>query len=438
MSDIHIFTAQYVLPVSAPVVSPGAVAIGVGSGETVIVAVDTPEALRARFPAAGVRDFGEAAILPGLVNTHTHLELTALRGRLENLGFHEWIAALVRYKREQMTEADLLESARAGCREAMRAGVTTVADTAEAMTTLPAMIESGLRGVLYQECFGPAAEQATAALDGLQQKLETHRRTLDAAGATLRIRLGVSPHAPYSVSPIFYRRLAGYAQTEKLDMALHIAESAAETALLRDGTGPFADRLRNRGIAWTAPGCSPIAYLERLGVLDNAPLLIHCVAVEGEDITAIAASRSRVAHCPKSNAKLGHGIAPLDTMRYAGIHVGLGSDSVASNNTCDMLEEARFAGLAQRAAMRDARVLPPDDLLRLMTIDGARALGLDHLTGSLEPGRQADLIAIDLSAPHLRPHEDPVAAVTQSASGRDVIFTMAAGRVLYDAAAGVT
>ena len=167
-------------------------------------------------------------------------------------------------------------------------------------------------------------------------------------------------------------------------------------------------------------------------MLERGPLLIHCVTADERDLELMSARGARLAHCPKSNAKFGHGIAPLAQARRLGIRVGLGTDSVASNNTCDMIEEARSAALLHRAASRDAGLLEAADLLRLMTIDGARSLDMDGRTGSLEQGKQADLIAIDLSGPHNSPHYDPESAIAFSSSGRDCVMTMVAGRMLYD------
>ena len=425
-----IFTARWVLPVTSPPIKDGAIAV---SGDR-ISAIGALSEVRSRFRDAVVKDLGEAALLPGLVNVHSHLELTALRGRLEEPRFQTWVAQLIRLKGERLTRDDLLASARLGCIEAIRAGITTLADTSDASAPLEALIESGQRGVIFQECFGPRAEQAAGSLADLSKKIETYAQRLEVAGtrAQARLRLGISPHAPYSVSAQLYEGVTEFALARHLDVCIHAAESQDEASLLRDGTGAFAAALRQRGIAWEPPGCSTVKYLHRLGALATAPLLIHCVTVEEEDLELMAAQGVRVAHCPKSNAKLGHGIAPLTEWRRAGVRVGLGTDSVASNNTLDLVEEARFCALLHRARQRDATLLTSHELLRLMTIEGARALGLEAETGSLEVRKQADLIAIDLAQSHNTPHYDPEAAVVFSCSARDVILTVAAGSVLYE------
>jgi cytosine/adenosine deaminase-related metal-dependent hydrolase len=423
-----IFTAHWVLPITAPPIERGAVAFA----RSKILAVGALDEVRARFPDATPRDFGEAAILPGFVNTHSHLELTAFRGRLEETRFQRWVAELIRLKRERLNDADLLVSARLGCIEAIRAGVTTMADTADAGAPFEALLESGQRGVIFQECFGPDAQQAEQSVAALRAKVSDYRDRIAEFGVGSRLKVGVSPHAPYSVSAELYRRVASLASNEELDVAIHAAESADEAGFLRDGTGAFAASLGARGIGFAPPGCSTVEYLDRLGVLELKPLLIHCVRVDAADIELLARRGARVAHCPKSNAKFGHGVTPLKALLDAGVTVGFGTDSVASNNTCDLIEEARFAALLHRAASRDANLFPPDELLRVMTLDGARCLGLERQCGSLEAGKDADLVVIDLARAHSTPHYDPAAAVVWSCSARDVALTMVAGRVLFD------
>lgn len=427
---ITIFTARWVLPITAPPIAHGALAIQAAR----IVAVGAREDLYRQFPEAVRRDLGEAALLPGFVNVHSHLELTLFRGRLEQGEFQPWIGALVRLKQERLSNDDLLVSARLGCLEAIKAGVTTVADTAEADAVLPALIESGQRGVLFQECFGPRAAQAAASLEILRAKLEAHAARLAraAVGASTRLRLGVSPHAPYSVSAKLYELATRFALDHHFDLALHAAESCDEATLLNDGRGAFGAFLQHREIEFTAPACSTIKYFAQLGVLAAAPLLIHCVTVDEQDLALLAQDQARVAHCPKSNAKLGHGVAPLIAMQQAGLRIGLGTDSVGSNNSGDLLEEARFCALLQRAVNKDARLCAPDEILRLLTIDGARTLGWETEIGSLEAGKQADLIAIKLDGAHNTPHYDAATAILFSCSARDVILTIVAGRTLYD------
>ena len=412
------YRARWLLPVSGPPIEDGVLGVSGSRIEYVGSA--------ANAPAGDEVDFGEALLLPGLVNTHTHLELTAMRGSLEELEFPDWIDKLRASRNEILSEAMLLDSARCGIAEGLLAGITTYADTCASGVVLPAMLELGVRGIMYQEVFGPAPEKRVAAMDDLRARLAAC--VLPAAEAPL-VRVGVSPHAPYTVSDELYADTAGYARDAGLPIAVHVAESAAEWDLVGTGTGPLAARLSARGIATPVRARSPIALLEAAGALGPDTLLIHCVHVDDRDVLAMAETGCAVAHCPVSNAKLGHGVAPLTEMLSAGLAVGLGSDSVASNNRMHMLEEARTAVLQQRARHRSPGAVPASQALELATIGGARALRLDDRVGTLEPGKEADFAVFDLGAAAL-PVGDPVATAIFSLGGAAARFVAVAGTPL--------
>ena len=423
----EIYSARWVLPISSEPIENGAVAFDRGR----FIGVGDRRSLKERFVEARVTDFGEAAILPGLVNAHSHLELTVMRGFLEREegNFPAWLRKLT-LARIAMSPEDLRVSTLCGAIEAARAGVTCFGDaSSSAVTAMQGLREVGLRGIVYQESFGPDPSTAEENLEKLRLQL-TEARDLE----TGLVRVGVSPHATYTVSAPQLELISLLALENNLPVMMHAAESRAEELFMREAGGQFADGLKARGIDWQAPGISTIQYLARHGVLETTPLLAHCITVDEADIQTIKESGSGIAHCPKSNAKLGHGWSPFTSFLAAGAKVGLGSDSVASNNTCDLLEEARFATFLARLNVDKFGVgLPPDANATLFsaTLGGARALGLDDQVGALEEGMQADLIVIGLDGIHQQPVRDPADALVFSSSGGDVLLTMVAGKEVY-------
>ena len=415
-----IYSARWVVPVSAPPIENGAVAV---EGQQ-IVGIGRRADVVARFPEFCIVLCGNAVIIPGLVNTHTHLELTAFRGYLEKeeTDFFAWLRKLTVARLERMTPDDIRVSATWGACEAARAGITCVGDASDSgMMSMLALRDVGLRGVVYQESFGPDPKLAAENFEKLKAKVHELRSVENEL-----VRTGVSPHAPYTVCGPQLELIAELAQTERLPLMMHAAESEAEELFLREGCGPFAEGLARRSIVWNAPRVSSIQYLKQAGILDTRPLLAHCIRVDEADIETLKSSGAKVAHCPKSNAKLGHGRAPFAKFIEAGIPVGLGSDSVASNNTCDILEEARFATLWSRAG--GVRV-EAEDALRAATIGGAQCF--DFEIGQLKEGFQADLAVVSLAGVHQTPSYDPVATLIFASSGRDVILTVVAGREVF-------
>ncbi|HEX8558542.1 MAG TPA: amidohydrolase family protein [Pyrinomonadaceae bacterium] len=423
-----IYCARWVLPVASGPFEWGAVAV---EGARVAF-VGARDAAEDRFPGAEVEDFGEAVITPGFVNCHTHLELTAMRGFLEpeEGDFFSWLRKVTVSRNERMTAEDLYVSSAWGAAEAARSGVTCVGDAGDAgATTMRALGDAGLRGVVFQEAFGVDERETAQQFDRARAKIEALR-----GGETALVALGLSPHSPYGATGPLLERLARFALDERLPVMAHAAESEFEQRFVVEGAGPFAEGFARRGVVFNAPLTTTVRHFERTGLLDTRPLLAHCVRVDAGDVELMKRYGAGVAHCPKSNAKLGHGRAPLAAMLGAGVSVGLGSDSVASNNTCDMLEEARFAVLASRAAGERAAgggMLGAGEALRLMTRGGAAALGLGGVTGALEEGLAADLVVVRLDAAHQTPSYDPAVALVFSSSGRDVLLTVVAGREVF-------
>jgi cytosine/adenosine deaminase-related metal-dependent hydrolase len=401
--------ARWLIPVEGAPIERGAMLVG-SDGRIEAVGPDSAIPRPTDVPAA---DLDSAAILPGLVNTHTHLELTGFEGWVGGDEFPIWIRRLRELKTTR-TPDQYLDAARRGLQDCFAAGVTTVADTGDSGAVLKALAEVDGSGIAYQEVFGPHPNQASESLAGLQARVRDMRGL-----ARGRARIGVSPHAPYTVSGPLYSAVARWAWSEGLPLAVHIAESPAETQFLRAGSGPFADAWLARGIPLPASvNRSPIEWLAQHGVLTEQSLCIHAVQVSPGDIRRMAESGVAVAHCPRSNRAHAHGSAPLAALLDAGIRVGLGTDSVVSVGTLDLMAEARAAS--------DLTSLGADDMIRLCTLGGARALGIASETGSLRPGKWADFTVIRLSEPSGSPAEQVLAS-----SPRDVLLTYLGGREVY-------
>ncbi len=405
----RIYSAGWVVPVSVAPIENGAVAV---AGD-LIIGLGSQTEIVERFPEFTIESLGEAIILPGLVNSHTHLELTAMRGYLENeeADFFAWLRKLTIARFERMTPDDILVSATWGACEAARAGITRVDDASDsAIVSMRALQDVGLRGVVYQESFGPDPRLVADNFANLKGKLKEMKSI-----ETALVSAGVSPHAPYTVCGPQLELIADLAKSENLPLMMHAAESEAEAMFVREGCGVFAEGLARREIEWKAPGVSTVQYLKQVGILETRPLLAHCIRVDDEDIETLRSYDAKVAHCPKSNAKLGHGHAPFAKFIAAGVSVGLGSDSVGSNNTCDILEEARFATLLARASGAPV----------------SATTALQAATGQLKEGMQADLTAVSLAGAHQLPNYDPIATLIFASSGRDVVLTVVAGREVF-------
>ncbi len=424
--------ARWVVPVDGPPIENGEVVV---DEQGFLVWVGAAGSSR----SGAARDFGAAAILPGLVNVHSHLEYTLFRGFLDDLPFFPWIRTLTALK-VHLTREDWVVSALLGAAEMLASGITTIGDCADAGASLDAVLVSGMCGIVFREAFGIAPDGPTVdeTVSDLVGKVETMRAQVAEADAGERVSVGISPHAPYTVRAPLFNALGEYASRNGLRQAIHVAETLAEDDLIRRGVGPFAEMFARRGIAWTPPpGTSPARYVDAAGGFPKGvpTLAVHGVHTDAADIELFARRNVALAHCPKSNGKLGAGVAPLADWLAAGLTIGLGTDSVASNNNADLWEEMRAALFNARARAHDAGALSAHQALHLATGGGARALGLQNEIGALAPGKRADLCVMDLSGPHLFPagEDDPVAALVYGARGGDTLLTMGSGQVLYDA-----
>ncbi len=379
---------------------------------------------------AAVVELGDAILLPGLVNVHAHPELTALRGTSEGLPFPAWIERLIHLKYEVLRADEIAAATRWGVSEAAAAGVTTLAMIDDAGFGAPALGDRSLRGLCYIELFGPDPARAHEALARCRDRIAAIDPLPDE-----RIRIGLSPHSPYTVSAPLLEAAVSWAREVGMPVSMHVAESCYEDEFVRHGRGPLADRLRRRGIAVAATGMSPIEWLAEHGALGVGSLLAHCVHLSASDVARVAETGAAVAHCPTSNVKLGSGVAPIEMLLKAGVPVGIGSDSVVSNNRIDLFAEARTGALLQAADRGDPNWCDPALWIRMLTLGGAEALGLEEETGSLQPGKWADLAVVDLGAPHLVPTGDPYAALVFAATASDVSRTVVAGETVYERSA---
>ena len=403
---MRILSADWVLPVEGEPIENGAVVIEDG----VIAAVGT-----ARELGEGER-FADSAIVPGFVNAHTHLEYAVYAGFGDGLSFGPWISTHVERK-SRLERADMEAIARLGAAECLRSGITTVGDLAFTGASAHACADLGLRAIVYLEVFG---KDGANALRQFEEK-----RAYVAPALSERVLVGVSPHAPYTCSREVYAAAMGLG----LPVATHLNESQDELDWLLRGEGPWQPLAE---MLVEPEGTSGIRSLAAAGLLDETVAVAHCVKVDEEEIGLLAGHGVAVTHCPRSNALLGCGIAPLAELRAAGIRIGIGTDGVSSVPSHDFFEELRTVISFARARSERADALSATAALELATLGGARALGLDGEIGSLVPGKRADLTLVSLSGSPYLPWEDPAAAVVYGGSPERVAATLVDGQTRYE------
>ena len=345
--------------------------------------VGTADQISRDWPNLPERDLGDAILLPGFVDVHCHLEWSLTGGLVGADGFSGWLGSLLALS-PKMGSDDHHAAAAAGVLRCLQHGTTTVADSGPTGAGASALREAGLRGIVHLEAFGrhtgDAARNAASDLAARVVALDDH--------SCARVQIGVSPHAPYTVGPDFWDALVNHPDLTDRSWATHLAESSDESQLLEAGTGPLAQLFAARGTEpgrWPGQG-SPVARLDRAGVLRPGLIAAHCVQLDPDDPARLAAAGVGVAHCPLSNATLACGQAPIARLRNAGVTLGLGTDSPASAGDYDLRADGRAAGTAA--------YLTPAEIVELATLGGAATLGLERLVGSIEIGKRADLIAI--------------------------------------------
>lgn len=423
--------AKYVLPVSSPHIEDGAVLV---RGDR-IVAVGSRAELEAAHPTEEVRDFGLAVLMPGFVDLHTHLEYSVFRGAVDDVPYTRWKMQVVQ-KEKRLAPGDWQDSAVLGAMEAVGSGITTVADITNTGHSVLAAKAAGLAGIVYREVSTMDKQKVAA-------RMAQAEADIDAWGEVAghgNIEIGIAPHSPYTCHPSLFEAAAQLAIERGAPAAIHLAGSRDEYDFVRYGSSNLAQDFREQAgwsdVAWMPTGVSPVRYVLQWGLFSVPRLLaVHCVQVDEADCEVLASNNVAIAHCPRCNAKLGMGIAPLRLFFKYGMTVGIGTDSPASNNTVDPFDEMRIGLLLQRGVGGEVdffRFFTARTFVRLATIHGARALGLEHEIGSLEPGKRADVVAVDVSASHMVPTLDPYSALVHTANQENVVMTMVAGHVLFD------
>jgi 5-methylthioadenosine/S-adenosylhomocysteine deaminase len=389
------------------VLSPGAVAI---EGRN-IVAVDTPEAVAARYTARETIDASGQVVMPGLVNTHTHAPMVLYRGLADDLALMDWLQKYI-FPAEAKTVSP--EFVRAGTRlaalEMIQSGTTTYADMYYFEEEIAAVTKAaGLRGVLGQTIIQFPVADAKTPQEGIQR---TEAFIRQFAGDDLIVP-AIAPHSMYTLDAATLKACRALATRERVPVLIHLSET-------RDEMKTSQEKHK----------ATPAAYLQRIGFWAGRTLAAHGVWLTPADMRILAKHGVGVSHNPESNMKLASGAAKVVAMRRAGIAVGIGTDGAASNNDLDMFEAVRQAAFLAKLQTDDPRAVPAPTALEMATIEGARTLGMDAQIGSLEPGKRADLITVAMTAARQTPAYDPLSHLVYATRGDDVRMTMVNGRVL--------
>lgn len=398
-----IVTADWVVPIADQPIREGAVLVRGSHIEDVGAAKD----LIGSNPRQQVRAFEGCSIFPGLVNAHTHLALTCLKGVVPPQPFPEWIRQIPKAYRA-LTSDDIAASTTYGAVLSLAAGVTVVGDITHGPEGIAIAADTGLGGAFYWEVLGATRAE-------LPQRLAEIEFPADpAVSCRGRLRCGLSPHSVYASGPDLIRTTYAITRAQGTGFAIHAAESDAEVELVHSGSGPLAGLAARLADGFETPGVGVVRYLAQLGVLDDA-VLVHGAKIIPAEIPVVARRARGLVLCPRSNAYLGNGEPAARRLHRAGMRLALGTDSLASNSDLDLLEEARALHAIEPS-------FAPEELLRMMTLSGAHVLGLQDEFGSLEPGKQADLIV------HRLPGADPVGELI-SQGGRGTLQAVMSGGV---------
>jgi 5-methylthioadenosine/S-adenosylhomocysteine deaminase len=363
-------------------------------------------------PAREVVEARGMLVMPGLVNTHTHTAMTLFRGLADDLPLRTWLENHIFPAEARIIDPETVYwGSLLACAEMIRSGTTTFADGYFCLDgTARAVRESGLRAVLAHGIIdfpAPGVPDPT-------ENIATARRFVERwQGVSDRIRPSVFPHSAYTCSAPTLQQAKNLARQHQLPLFIHLAETREEVEQIRQTTGK-----------------PPVRFLQELDLLDSRTVAVHGNWLEADELDLLAETRTAVSHCPESNLKLAAGVTPLVEMLDRGIRVGLGTDGCASNNDLDLLREMRTTALLHKVTRMDPTALAAPTLVRLVTGGGAELLGWENEIGSLEVGKQADLILVNLDQPHLTPMYNPFSHLVYAASGADVDTVFVAGRMI--------
>jgi len=372
----------------------------------------TPQGLQEYRPARHLQRPGHI-LMPGLVNAHTHLAMNLFRGLADDLPLQPWLTEHIWPAEQRELSTDFVRTGtRLALVECVRAGVTCVNDMYFfPETTAEALIESGMRGSVGMLVIDFPSAWAKDAAMYFQKGLALH----DNLRGNPLIGTCFAPHAPYSVQREHLEKIAIHSTELDVPVHIHVHETAKEVS----------DFVSSHGIR-------PLAMLADLGLLSPSLIAVHMTQLNMDEIETLAAHGVNIVHCPESNMKLASGAAPVGKLLVAGCNVAIGTDGAASNNDIDLLGELRTAGFLAKLIAEDATVCPAPELLRMATIDGAKALGIDDVTGSLETGKSADFIALDTAAPEMQPIHSVASQLVYATASRQVTDVWVAGKCLMD------
>ena len=374
-----------------------------------IVAILPAEVATAEYAARTTLVLDSHVLIPGLVNAHAHTAMCLMRGIADDVPLKQWLEQQIWPREANFVSTEFVfDGTMLGAAEMLRGGITCCNDMYFFPDAAARAYEiAGMRAVLGL----PILDFATPYAGDADAYLERGLEARDAFKHVPQLTFALAPHAPYTISDATWQKIAMYAHQLELPIETHLAETRDEVE------GSLA-----------ATHETPLARLDRLGVTGPDFVAIHSVHVTTADIAMLAAQGCHVVHCPASNMKLASGIAPVAALVAAGVNVALGTDGAASNNRLDIFSEMRLASLLAKVATGDAAALPAISALRMATLNGARALGLDAVTGSLVPGKWADMVAVDLSALDAMPVFDPVSHLVHVA-GRECVSDVWVGGV---------